>query len=55
MAATTDEQTYNYVRPSELTFGEGRADLMLATSGGRTAAGPAAHPVFFDGFLGHPE
>lgn len=55
MAATTDEQTYNYVRPSELTFGDGRADLMLATSGGRTAGGPAAHPVFFDGFLGHPE
>jgi hypothetical protein len=55
MAATTDEQTYNYVRPSELTFGDDRADLMLATSGGRTAAGPAAHPVFFDGFLGHPE
>jgi hypothetical protein len=56
MAATTDEQqTYNYVRPSELTFGDDRANLMLATSGGRTAAGPAAHPVFFDGFLGHPE
>ncbi|WP_332642671.1 SWIM zinc finger family protein [Aeromicrobium sp.] len=55
MATTTDEQTYTYVRPSELTFGGGRADLMLATSGGRTAAGPAAHPVFFDGFLGHPE
>ncbi len=55
MAATTDEQTYNYVRPSELSFGDDGADLMLATSGGRTAAGPAAHPVFFDGFLGHPE
>lgn len=55
MATTTDEQTYSYVRPSELTFGDGRADLVLATSGGRTAAGPAAHPVFFDGFLGHPE
>lgn len=55
MATTTDEQTYTYVRPSALTFGKGRAELMLATSGGRTAAGPAAHPVFFDGFLGHPE
>jgi hypothetical protein len=55
MAVTTAEQTYNYVRPSEITFGDGRADLVLATSGGRTAAGPAAHPVFFDGFLGHPE
>jgi hypothetical protein len=55
MVATTEEQPYRYVRPSVLTFGEGQADLMLATSGGRTAAGPAAHPVFFDGFLGHPE
>lgn len=55
MAATTEEQTYTYVRPSELTFADGRADLMLATSGGRTATGPATHPVFFDGFLGHPE
>jgi hypothetical protein len=55
MAATTEEQTYNYVRPSALTFGDGQADLMLATSGGRTATGPAAHPLFFDGFLGHPE
>lgn len=55
MAAPTDEQTYTYVRPSGLTFGEGRADLRLATSGGRNLAGPTAHPVFFDGFLGHPE
>lgn len=55
MAAVTEEQTYHYVRPSKLTFADGRADLMLATSGGRTAAGPATHPVFFDGFLGHPE
>ncbi|TCJ31066.1 SWIM zinc finger family protein [Nocardioides jejuensis] len=55
MAVTTDEQTYSYVRPSELTFSGGRADLLLATSGGRTAAGPATHPVFFDGFLGHAE
>lgn len=55
MATITGEQTYSYVHPSAVTFTEGRADLMLATSGGRTAAGPAAHPVFFDGFLGHPE
>jgi hypothetical protein len=55
MAGTAQEQTYSYVRPSALTFADGRADLLLATSGGRTAAGPAAHPVFFDGFLGHPE
>lgn len=55
MVATTEEQTYNYVRPSALAFSDGQADLTLATSGGRTAAGPAAHPVFFEGFLGHPE
>lgn len=55
MAATAEEQTYTYLRPSALTFGESTADLLLATSGGRTASGPAAHPVFFDGFLGHPE
>jgi len=55
MATVADEQTYTYLRPSALTFAEGRADLMLATSGGRTATGPAAHPVFFDGFLGHSE
>lgn len=53
--AAPEEQTYSYVRPSALTFEAGRADLMLATSGGRTASGPASHPVFFDGFVGHPE
>ncbi|PWC04323.1 SWIM zinc finger family protein [Agromyces badenianii] len=55
MSTTTEVQTYTYVRPSTLTFADGRADLTLATSGGRTADGPATHPVFFDGFLGHPE
>lgn len=55
MATTTDEQTYTYVRPSELAFGDDSAELVLSTSGGRTAEGPAAHPVIFDGFLGHPE
>ena len=44
MGATAEEQTYTYARPSELVFGDGRADLVLATSGGRTATGPAAHP-----------
>ena len=33
-----------HVRPSALTFAEGRADLLLATSGGRTAAGPRSTP-----------
>lgn len=28
---------------------------MLATSGGRTTRGLATHPIFFDGFLGHPQ
>jgi hypothetical protein len=55
MGATVEEQTYTYARPSAVSFGDGQADLLLATSGGRTATGPAAHPVFFDGFLGHPE
>lgn len=55
MAGATDEQTYSYARPSAVTMGTGAADLLLSTSGGRTAAGATAHPVFFDGFLGHPE
>ena len=55
MASVTEEQTYTYLRPSALTSADGASDLLLATSGGRTAAGPAAHPVFFDGFLAHPE
>ncbi|HEY0646018.1 MAG TPA: SWIM zinc finger family protein, partial [Nocardioides sp.] len=55
MGATVEEQTYTYARPSAVSFGDGQADLLLATSGGRTATGPAAHPVFFDGVLGHPE
>lgn len=55
MATVAHEQTYTYVRPPELTFVDGRADLMLATSGGRTAHGPATRPVFFDGFLGSPD
>ena len=55
MAGTVEEQTYSYVRPSALTFTDGQAELLLATSGGRTAAGPTAHPIFFEGFLGHPE
>ena len=53
--ATALEQTYTYLTPSSVTFADGRADLSLSTSGGRTAAGVTAHPVFFEGFLGHPE
>ena len=46
---------YRYLRPSQVSLGPGRADLVLATSGGMTSTGPTEHPVFFDGFLGHPE
>jgi len=53
-ATVPADQLYRYLRPSELTFAQDRADLVLSTSGGRTAQGAAAHPVFFDGFLGHP-
>src|SRR4051794_38055212 len=55
MPSIVEEQAYSYVRPSTLAFVTGRADLLLATSGGRTVRGPAAHPVLYDGFLGHPE
>ena len=43
---------YQYLRPSRVGDG-GRCEL--ATSGGRTASGPAAHPHFFRGFLAEPE
>jgi hypothetical protein len=49
------EQVYRYARPSSVGVREGRPDLLLATSGGRTPAGLADHPRFFDGFLGHAE
>lgn len=55
MSTASDEQTYTYARPSALRVADGRTELRLATSGGTTARGPATHPVFFDGFLGHPE
>lgn len=53
--AEATEQIYRYLRPSHVSFGDDRTDLTLSTSGGRTAHGLQAHPVFFDGFLGHPE
>jgi hypothetical protein len=43
---------YQYLRPSRVGDG-GHCDL--ATSGGRTASGPTAHPRFFTGFLAEPE
>ncbi len=55
MTATLEEQSYRYLRPSTLELADGRADLTLSTSGGRVATGSTTHPVFFEGFLGHPE
>src|SRR4051794_41680863 len=49
------EQVYRYPQPSTVGVVDGRVDVQLSTSGGTTAAGPALHPRFFDGFLGHPE
>jgi hypothetical protein len=54
MAAATMEQGYRYRRPSALTAAAGASELSLATSGGVTGAGPAEHPRFFHGFVGHP-
>jgi hypothetical protein len=42
---------YRYAMPSALS---GDGVLSLATSGGVTDAGPAAHPYFFTGFLAEP-
>jgi hypothetical protein len=53
--STAVEQVYRYARPSTVGAREGRPDVQLATSGGRTPAGPVAHPHFFDGSLGHAE
>jgi hypothetical protein len=49
------EQVYRYPQPSTVGVVDGRVDVQLSTSGGTTAAGPALHPRFFDGFLSHPE
>ena len=49
------EQVYRYARPSTVGVVDGQVDVRLSTSGGTTAAGPALHPRFFDGFIGHPE
>ena len=46
---------YRYARPSVVGVCQGRPELLLATSGGRTLGGPVDHPRFFDGFLGHAE
>jgi hypothetical protein len=43
------EHTYSYLAPSAVLEESGRAEVSLATSGGR-----AANPYFFTGFLGAP-
>ncbi|MFE6234718.1 SWIM zinc finger family protein [Cellulosimicrobium sp. NPDC057862] len=49
------EQTLTYPRPSLLRPGGVGNELLLSTSGGVSSSGWTEHPVFFDGFLGHPE
>jgi hypothetical protein len=45
----TAEHTYSYLAPSVVREQDGRAEVSLATSGGR-----ALHPYFFTGFLAAP-
>ena len=49
MSVPTAEHTYSYLAPSAVVEEEGRAEVSLATSGGR-----APNPYFFTGFLGAP-
>ena len=42
---------YRYDIPSELRTDAGQSQLVLATSGGVTEAGPAVRPRFFSGLL----
>jgi SWIM zinc finger len=49
------EFVYQYGGVSQVLQGGGRADVLLATSGGVTEAGPAAHPCFFSGLLTNPD
>ena len=46
------ELAYRYGVPSRLDEGAG---LALATSGGSTPEGEAAHPYFFSGFMERPD
>jgi len=48
------ELTYQYSAPSVVRQCAGATELLLATSGGVTEAGPALHPYFFSGFLTDP-
>lgn len=46
---------YSYREPSVVRQRDGSTELLLATSGGVTKAGPALHPYFFSGFLTEPD
>jgi hypothetical protein len=46
--------TYSYREPSVVRRRDRGTELLLATSGGVTEAGPALHPYFFIGFLTEP-
>jgi SWIM zinc finger len=48
------EIVYRYDIASGLQAGAGQGELVLATSGGVTEAGPAVHPRFFSGLLTEP-
>jgi hypothetical protein len=51
---TVAELAYRYRGPSVLRRAGAGSELLLATSGGVTEAGPALHPYFFCGFLTDP-
>jgi hypothetical protein len=48
------ELAYQYRVPSRVRDGATGSELMLATSGGVTEAGPAVHPYFISAFLTDP-
>jgi hypothetical protein len=47
--------TYSYREPSVVRQRDDGSEVVLATSGGVTEAGPALHPYFFSGFLTEPD
>jgi hypothetical protein len=47
--------TYTYREPSVVRQRADGTQLLLATSGGVTEAGPVLHPHFFSGFLTEPD
>ena len=49
------ELDYNHLGASALLERDGHPELALATSGGSTLEGAAAHPYFFSGFMERPD